>query len=198
MNIKKALDAKYEHYTLNALLSAPVSALEGIGPAAAKAMEEHMGIRNIETMRYFNLKLRRLPADKLEAVCKAFNVANRAELVSKPFVGIARAICELAKYERVNIAAALDKEYENKRFNDLLKAPIEAIEGIGKTSAEVITKYTGAKTIGDLGYVFVDNLTAEEKKGLIDFFKLEDEEALEDLFIFEIARSIVSLAKVED
>lgn len=198
MNIKKALDAKYEHYTLNALLSAPVSALEGIGPAAAKAMEEHMGIRNIETMRYFNLKLRRLPADKLEAICKAFGVANRAELVSKPFVGIARAICELAKYERVNIAAAVDRQYENQSFNQLLKAPIEAIEGIGKSSAEVITKHTGAKTIEELGYIFIDNLKAEDKEALIKFFQLEDEEALEDFFIFEIARSIVSLAKVEE
>ncbi|MCS7076382.1 MAG: hypothetical protein NZ455_06720 [Bacteroidia bacterium] len=198
MNIKKALDAKYEHYTLNALLSAPVTALEGIGPAAAKVLDEILGIRNIETMRYFNLKLRRLPADKLELVCKAFDVENRAQLVSKPFVGIARAICELSKYERINIAAALDKEYENKRFNDLLKAPIEAIEGIGKSSAEVITKHTGAKTIEELGYIFIDNLKAEDKKALIEYFKLEDEEALEDFFIFEIARSIVSLAKVEE
>ncbi|MDW8301426.1 MAG: hypothetical protein RML38_03120 [Bacteroidia bacterium] len=198
MNIKKAVDTKYEHYTLNALLNAPVSALEGIGPSAARVLDEIMGIRNIETMRYFNLKLRRLPADKLQAVCQAFGVSNRAELIAKPFVGIARAICELAKYERINIAAALDKEYENKRFNDLLSAPIEAIQGIGKASAEVIAKHTGAKTIGELGYIFVDNLKEEDRKALIEYFKLEDEEALDDFFVFEIARSIVALAKVEE
>lgn len=198
MNIRKALDKNYENLTLNALLSAPVSAIEGIGPSAAKALEEHLGIRTIETMRYFNLKLRRLPADKLELIFKAFNVANRAELVSKPFVGIARSISELAKYERVNVAAAVDKAYENKNFKELVNAPIEAIEGIGPASAKVLTQHTNAKTIGELGHVFIDNLSADAKKALIAFFKVEDEEGLEDLPAFEIARCVVSLSKVEE
>ena len=50
-----------------------------------------------------------------------------------------------------NMAKLLDKQYEEMDFDELVKAPVEAIAGISAGDAEILKKAFNVATIGDLG-----------------------------------------------
>jgi hypothetical protein len=50
MNMKKALDKKYETMTFKQLTEAPVSALEGVSDGDAKLLEQALGIKTIRDL----------------------------------------------------------------------------------------------------------------------------------------------------
>lgn len=45
----------------------------------------------------------------------------------------------------------LDKAFEGKEFHELVDAPVDALEGVSKSDAELLHKAFGIKTIRDLG-----------------------------------------------
>ncbi|HLZ23325.1 MAG TPA: hypothetical protein VKQ30_14500 [Ktedonobacterales bacterium] len=45
----------------------------------------------------------------------------------------------------------LDKAYEQKEFEELAGAPVDALEGVSKNDADLLQKAFGIKTIRDLG-----------------------------------------------
>ena len=49
------------------------------------------------------------------------------------------------------LAANLDKTYEDKTLAELVTAPVDAIQGVSAGDAELLAKAFGIKTIGDLG-----------------------------------------------
>ena len=52
---------------------------------------------------------------------------------------------------RADLAALLDKEYEESDLHELIKAPVSAIAGVSDGDAELLEKAFSIKTIGDLG-----------------------------------------------
>lgn len=50
-----------------------------------------------------------------------------------------------------NLAKLLDKQYEEMDFDELAKAPVDALSGISAGDAELLKKAFNVKTIGDLG-----------------------------------------------
>ena len=70
----------------------------------------------------------------------------------------------------MNLNKALDKNYENKSFKDLVASPVSALQGISDTDAKYLSDAFNVKTIGDLAnlkYVkwaqaIVELATAEE------------------------------------
>ena len=49
------------------------------------------------------------------------------------------------------MAKLLDKQYEEMDFDELAKAPVEALAGLSKGDAEALKQAFNIKTIGDLG-----------------------------------------------
>lgn len=49
-----------------------------------------------------------------------------------------------------DISKHLDKAYENKEFDELAEAPVDALEGLSKADAEALHKALNIKTIRDL------------------------------------------------
>jgi predicted metalloprotease with PDZ domain len=62
-----------------------------------------------------------------------------------------------------DITKFFDKEFEQKEFNELIDAPVDAIAGLSKADAEALTKALNIKTIGDLAenkYVLIAQAVA--------------------------------------
>lgn len=51
----------------------------------------------------------------------------------------------------VNLAAKLDKAYEDKSLKEILDAPIDALAGLTHRHTEALKEALGIKTIRDLG-----------------------------------------------
>ena len=51
----------------------------------------------------------------------------------------------------MNINNAVDKAYEGKSLKELLKAPVDALQGVSAGDAELLQKAFNIKTIEDLG-----------------------------------------------
>ena len=49
------------------------------------------------------------------------------------------------------MAKLLDKQYEEMDFDELAKAPVEALAGLSKGDAEALKQAFNITTIGDLG-----------------------------------------------
>lgn len=45
----------------------------------------------------------------------------------------------------------LDKKYEQMDFDELVDAPVDALQGVSAADAEALKKAFNVKTIGDLG-----------------------------------------------
>jgi len=52
--------------------------------------------------------------------------------------------------DMANLSKHVDKAYEDKDFNDLADAPIDALEGLSKGDAEALQKAFNIKTIRQL------------------------------------------------
>ncbi len=50
-----------------------------------------------------------------------------------------------------DLAKLLDREYEDKSLEEIVKAPVEALAGVTAEDAEMLKKAFHIKTIGDLG-----------------------------------------------
>lgn len=50
-----------------------------------------------------------------------------------------------------NLAALLDKQYEQMDFAELADAPVEALAGVSAADAEALKKAFNVNTIGDFG-----------------------------------------------
>jgi hypothetical protein len=51
----------------------------------------------------------------------------------------------------MNINKAVDKAYETKSLKEIAAAPVDALEGVTASDAELLMKAFGIKTIHDLG-----------------------------------------------
>ncbi len=51
----------------------------------------------------------------------------------------------------MNINKAVDKAYETKSLKEIADAPVDALEGVSASDAELLAKAFGIKTIRDLG-----------------------------------------------
>lgn len=51
----------------------------------------------------------------------------------------------------VNLAKALDKEWEDKSIDEVLAAPVAALSGVSDSDAEHLQAAFGIKTVRDLG-----------------------------------------------
>ena len=51
----------------------------------------------------------------------------------------------------MNINKAVDKAYETKSLKEIAAAPVDALEGVSASDAELLMKAFGIKTIHDLG-----------------------------------------------
>lgn len=49
-----------------------------------------------------------------------------------------------------DMSSHLDKAYETKTFEELADAPVDALEGLSKTDAELLNKALNIRTIRDL------------------------------------------------
>jgi predicted RecB family nuclease len=127
LNINEAVMKIDEGSNLTGIAEASVSVLQGIGP-------------------------------KSDAVLEALKVETVSDLATYKFFTVARSIKTLAATEEkgkrpsgsvMNIDLILDKEYETKSLNEILEAPVSALEGL-TTKADDLLKDLGVKTIGDL------------------------------------------------
>lgn len=50
-----------------------------------------------------------------------------------------------------DLAKLLDREYEDKTLDEIIKAPVEALAGVSAEDAELLKKAFHIKTVGDLG-----------------------------------------------
>jgi len=50
----------------------------------------------------------------------------------------------------MNINKLVDKKYEKMPLKELVKAPVDAIQGVSEGDAELLKKAFNVKTIGDL------------------------------------------------
>jgi len=127
LNINGAVMKADEGGNLTGIAEAKVHVLQGIGP-------------------------------KADHVFEALHIETVQELAKFKFFAVARAIKTLAATEEankrpkdsvMNVDHILDKEYETKSFNELLGAPVSALEGLTE-KADALLKELGVKTIGDL------------------------------------------------
>ena len=51
----------------------------------------------------------------------------------------------------VNINKALDKAFETKPLKEIVNAPVDALDGVSASDAELLAKAFGIKSIRDLG-----------------------------------------------
>eukprot|EP00587_Corethron_hystrix_P010964 CAMPEP_0113311918 /NCGR_PEP_ID=MMETSP0010_2-20120614/8953_1 /TAXON_ID=216773 ORGANISM="Corethron hystrix, Strain 308" /NCGR_SAMPLE_ID=MMETSP0010_2 /ASSEMBLY_ACC=CAM_ASM_000155 /LENGTH=204 /DNA_ID=CAMNT_0000167633 /DNA_START=112 /DNA_END=726 /DNA_ORIENTATION=+ /assembly_acc=CAM_ASM_000155 len=127
MNISEAVMKDDETKHLSALKDAPVQTLQGIGKVAAEAFAG-LGIETVDALGQYK------------------------------FFRMARALAALAETETaggrlpgsvMNVDDAVDKEWEAKSLTEILDAPTEALQGIGKEACELLESL-GIKTVGDL------------------------------------------------
>ncbi|MBB2740585.1 UNVERIFIED_ORG: hypothetical protein FHR35_000405 [Microbispora rosea subsp. rosea] len=50
-----------------------------------------------------------------------------------------------------DLAKLLDREYEDKTLDEIIKAPVDALSGVSAEDAELLKKAFHIKTVGDLG-----------------------------------------------
>jgi hypothetical protein len=50
-----------------------------------------------------------------------------------------------------DLAKLLDKGYEDKSLDDVLKAPVSALAGVSEADAKLLQEPFNIKTVGDLG-----------------------------------------------
>ena len=126
LNASKALKKVDETHSFSILATEDVSILQGIGPARLEALHS-LGIKTIPDLANFK------------------------------FFHTARAIVALAATEEsnrlpestMNINKALDKAYETKTFQELVDAPVSALQGISDAKGVTLNEL-GVATIADL------------------------------------------------
>ncbi|MBN2443888.1 MAG: hypothetical protein JXJ04_21175 [Spirochaetales bacterium] len=128
MNIKNAVDKKFESMTLKEILKQPVYAIQGVSEGDAVVIKE------------------------------AFRVSTVEQFAKIRFAKWAWAIQELSKFETnggaakdaLNIDNAVDKAYENKSLKEILDAPVDALQGLSERQAKLLYDAFQIKTVKQL------------------------------------------------
>lgn len=128
MNINKAVDKKFENMSLKDVLKQPIDALQGLSSRQANLVKEAFKITTIEQFS----KLR--------------------------FAKWADALVSLAKFEvkgetnsNLNINKCLANGYEKKSIKEILDSPVQALQGLSDSQAELLYKAFKIKTVKQLG-----------------------------------------------
>jgi hypothetical protein len=126
MNIKNAVDKKFESMTLREILKQPVHAIQGVSEGDADLMKE------------------------------AFRVSTVEQFAKIRFVKWAWAIEQLAQYEggssggELNLDNAVDKAYEGKSLKEILGSPVDALQGLSERQAKLLYDAFQIKTVKQL------------------------------------------------
>jgi hypothetical protein len=128
MNIKNAIDKKYETMSLREILKQPVYAIQGISEGDADKMKE------------------------------AFRISTVEQFAKLRFAKWAWAIQELEKTEKeggsgkgsLNIDRAVDKAYEGKTLDKILASPMQALQGLSERQAQLMYEAFKVKTVKQL------------------------------------------------
>jgi hypothetical protein len=127
MNIKNAVDKKFESMTLREILKQPVHAIQGVSEGDADLMKE------------------------------AFRVSTVEQFAKIRFAKWAWAIQELSKFEAdsgaggtLNLDNAVDKAYEGKSLKEILDSPMEALQGLSERQAKLLYDAFQIKTVKQL------------------------------------------------
>ena len=155
MNIEEAIMKVDEGKHLKDIASMDLQVLQGIGPKADIVLDA-MGLKTVEDLAKYKYFL------------------------------LARAIATLATTEGkrvtgsvMNIDKAVDKEYETKSLNELLDAPLSALEGL-TTKADTLLGELGVKTINDLAnFKYAKNAEAIIELAKYEELKTKEERRLE-------------------
>ena len=127
LNCANALVKSSEVSSFRELVSAPVTALQGIGPKHESELAQ-LGLKTIEDManyQYFHL-------------AKSIVTLAEAEVAGGRLEGT-----------KLNINNGVDKAYEQLSFRELCDQPVDAIQGISKEKGKMLEKLA-VKTIADL------------------------------------------------
>ncbi len=99
----------------------------------------------------------------------------------------------------MNINKAVDTKYENSNLSAIANAPVEALEGVGPSTAKVLKEVTGIDLVRDMQYfnLKLAKLNDEQIKKLADAFSVKTKEELLALPFVAWAKAVVALAPYE-
>lgn len=126
LNCSKALKKVDETHSFSLLAKEDVSILQGIGPTRLEALH-NLGIKTIPDLASF----------KYYQTARAIVTLAAAEEETRPLESA------------MNINKALDKAYETRSFQELVNAPVSALQGISEAKG-VMLHELGVSTINDL------------------------------------------------
>lgn len=108
LNINNAVDKEYEGCSFSELASAPVTAIQGIGPKGTEALHKLKikTIKQLGTYKYYKM-------------AKAITILSKTEIAG-----------EREEHSIMNINGAMDKAHETKSFVDITKLPPSALQGL--------------------------------------------------------------------
>lgn len=108
LNINNAVDKEYEGCSLHELCSAPITAIQGIGPKGTEAMHK-LKIKTIKQLGTY----------KFYKMAKAITILSKTEIAG-----------EREELSILNINSAMDKAHETKSLVDITKLPPSALQGL--------------------------------------------------------------------
>lgn len=129
MNIKNAVDKKYESMSLAEILKQPTYAIQGLSERQADLIKE------------------------------AFRISTVEQLAKLRFAKWAWSIQVLEKYEKekddnpdstLNIDNAVDKAYEDKSLDHILDSPMQALQGLSDRQADLMYEAFRIKSVKQL------------------------------------------------
>lgn len=127
-NVNNCLDKEHEGKSLTEIIELPCSALQGLAARADKMFS-------------------------------AFNIKTIKDMASWKYFKLARAIVALSEMEeagkrndasKMNLNAALDKDWEKKSLVELVDAPCSAMQGLADWTDGTLSEL-GLTTVGKLG-----------------------------------------------
>mmetsp|Transcript_5455 Transcript_5455/g.9615 ORF Transcript_5455/g.9615 Transcript_5455/m.9615 type:complete len:206 (+) Transcript_5455:41-658(+) len=119
-NFELAVKKKYEVYSFTQLVSAPVDALQGVGPKLLEVLN-HYSIKTVQDLAQWKYAKASLAILDLSAF------ENTTE-------GHVRDPESKSSLEHI-----LDKKYETMQFSELKDAPIDCLQGISKEKGEALS-----------------------------------------------------------
>jgi len=128
MNIKNAVDKKFESMSLREILKQPVHAIQGVSEKDAELIKEAFRISTVEQFA------------KLRFAKWAWAIAEseKREQDSSAGAGV------------LNLNNAVDKAYENKSLKEILDSPMEALQGLSERQAKLMYDAFQIKTVKQL------------------------------------------------
>ena len=126
LNIENAVMKDDEGKKFSELVDANIQSLQGVGPKHDEILES-LGLKTIKDMATYKFYLAAKAVKTLATIEGPFRPEGSA----------------------MNVDLLVDQAYEAKSFNELLEAPISALQGLTE-KADKTLEGMGVKTIGDL------------------------------------------------